>query len=182
VKLIFIWGSAASGKLTVGQALAAQTGIRLFHNHLVVDALLEKLAFGEPEFIRLRQAMWMTVFDRAASAGQSLIFTFQPEPTVEAGFAERVKAVVEGHGGAVRFVRLLVSRETQDARIANDSRMAFRKLVSPEMLRERRPGFEAAEVAMPAADMVIDTELDEAIEAARNIAEAFGLPWVAGPR
>jgi hypothetical protein len=50
------------------------------------------------------------------------------------------------------------------------------------MLRERRPGFEAAEVAMPAADMVIDTELDEAIEAARNIAEAFGLPWVAGPR
>jgi hypothetical protein len=75
-----------------------------------------------------------------------------------------------------------VSRETQDARIANDSRMAFRKLVSPEMLRERRPGFEAAEVAMPAADMVIDTELDEAIEAARNIAEAFGLPWVAGPR
>lgn len=182
MKLIFIWGSAASGKLTVGQALAAQTGIRLFHNHLVVDALLEKLAFGEPEFIRLREAMWMTVFDRAASAGQSLIFTFQPEPTVEAGFAERVKAVVEGHGGAVRFVRLLVSRETQDARIANDSRMAFRKLVSPEMLRERRPGFEAAEAAMPAADMVIDTELDEAIEAARNIAEAFGLPWVAGPR
>jgi hypothetical protein len=46
------------------------------------------------------------------------------------------------------------------------------------MLRELRPGFETAEAAMPAADLVIDTELDEAVKAARNIAEAFSLPWV----
>ena len=42
MKLVFIWGPAASGKLTIARVLAAQTGITLFHNHLVVDALLEK--------------------------------------------------------------------------------------------------------------------------------------------
>jgi hypothetical protein len=179
VNLIFIWGSAASGKLTVAQALAAQTGIALFHNHLVVDALLEKFEFGEPEFVRLREAMWMTVFDTAAKAGQSLIFTFQPEPTVTPGFVERVRAVVEAHGGAVKFARLLVSRETQEARIANESRQAFRKLVSLDFLRELRPGFEMAEAEMPAADMVIDTELDEPHAAAWQIADALGLRTLA---
>jgi gluconate kinase len=178
MKLIFIWGSAASGKLTVAQALAAQTGIALFHNHLVVDALLEKFEFGEPEFVRLREAMWMTVFDTAAKSGQSLIFTFAPEPTVERGFAERVKAVIEAHEGEVRFVRLLVSRETQEGRIANESRQAFRKLVSLDMLRELRAGFEDSEAEMPAADLVIDTELDEPHAAAWQIADAFGLGMV----
>lgn len=176
MKLVFIWGPAASGKLTVARELAALTGISLFHNHLVVDALLEKLQFGEPEFIRLREAMWMSVFDNAARAGKSLIFTFQPEPTVEHGFAERVRDVVAAEGGEVKFVRLLASRATQDARIANDSRKEFKKLVSLEMLRELRPGFEASEAEMPAADLVIDTELDGPDVAAWHVAEAFSLP------
>ncbi len=178
MKLIFIWGPAASGKLTVARELSALTGISLFHNHLVVDALLEKLTFGEPEFVRLREAMWMSVFDNAARADKSLIFTFQPEPTVVEGFAERVKDVIAAEGGDVVFVRLLASRDVQDARIANDSRKEFRKLVSLDMLRELRPGFEASEAEMPAADLVIDTELDAPDASAWQIAEAFGLPRV----
>jgi len=55
MKLIFIWGGAASGKLTVAQKLSELTGIALFHNHLVVDALLGKCELGAPEFVRLRE-------------------------------------------------------------------------------------------------------------------------------
>ena len=110
MKLIFIWGPAASGKLTVARELSALTGISLFHNHLVVDALLEKLQFGEPEFVRLREAMWMSVFDNAARAGKSLIFTFQPEPTVQYGFAERVKEVIAAEGGEVGFQEIELAR------------------------------------------------------------------------
>lgn len=39
MKLLFIYGPPASGKLTVAREPAALTGYRLFHNHLVVDAL-----------------------------------------------------------------------------------------------------------------------------------------------
>ena len=108
MKLIFIWGPAASGKLTVGQELSRLTGVALFHNHLVVDALLEKYEFGEPEFVRLREAMWMTVFDTAARAGQSLIFTFAPESTVAPDFPQRVADVIADAGGELKFVRLVV--------------------------------------------------------------------------
>ena len=176
VKLIFIWGGAASGKLTGARKRSQLTGIALFHNHLVVDALLEKYEFGEPEFVRLREAMWMTVFDTAARAGQSLIFTFAPEPTVSDNFPERVGTVIADAGGELKFVRLVISRNEQEKRIGNDSRKQFKKLVSLELLRELQPSFAGSEMKMPPADLVIDSEIDDPETASRRIAAAFGLP------
>ena len=175
MKLVFIWGPAASGKLTIARVLAAQTGITLFHNHLVVDALLEKFQFGDPEFVRLREAMWMTVIDTAACSGKSLAFTFQPEPTVAAGFADRVRTVVEGAGGDVKFVRLTVSRHEQEQRIGAEGRKEFRKMTSVALLRALRADFERSEAEMPPADVTIDTEAVLPDPAARRIAGAFGL-------
>ena len=175
MKLIVIFGPAASGKLTVGRELAALTGIPLFHNHLVVDALLERLPFGDPEFVRLREAMWMAAFETAASADKSLIFTFAPEPTVRPGFPERVVDLIGEHGGQVRFVRLALSNGEQERRISNESRKEFRKLVSVDQLRDLRKQFEASEAEMPRADLVIDTEVTSPDAAARQISAAFGL-------
>jgi len=118
----------------------------------------------------------MAGFETAASAGQSLIFTFQPEDSVVEGFANRVVDLVKGFGGEVGFARLVISAEGQERRIANDSRQEFRKLVSIDLLRELRGGFLEAEAAMPPADVVIDTELDDPQTAARRIAAAFGVP------
>jgi len=175
VKLIFIHGPAASGKLTVARALSELTGLAVFHNHLVVDALLEKLPFGDPEFVRLREAMWMAAFETAAKAGTSLIFTFAPEPTVGPGFPERVSALIGAEGGDVKFVKLTLSDAEQERRIANDSRREFRKLTSLDMLKRLRPAFRTSEAAMPAADLTIDTCEVAPDTAARRIAAAFGL-------
>ena len=180
MQLIFIWGGAASGKLTVATELARITSLPLFHNHLVVDALLERLEFGEPEFVRLRESMWMAGFETAATQGRSLIFTFAPEPTVPDGFTDRVQALLERFGGKTRYVRLVLSEHEQEKRIANASRTEFRKLVSLETLRELRPQFIAAEAGMPAADLVIDTEQDNPETSARRIASAFGLAVLPG--
>ena len=55
MKLIFIHGPVASGKLTIARALAALTGLAVFHNHLVVDAVAAVFPFGSEPFIRLRE-------------------------------------------------------------------------------------------------------------------------------
>ena len=101
MRLVFIHGPAASGKLTVARELAALTGLPLFHNHLVVDALLAVFPFGSPPFVELREAMWMDVFRAAAADGRSLIFTFHPEASVAPDFPERVVALVEAAGGRI---------------------------------------------------------------------------------
>jgi len=40
MKLLFIYGRPAVGKLTVARAVAERTGGRLFHNHLAVNLAL----------------------------------------------------------------------------------------------------------------------------------------------
>jgi hypothetical protein len=83
VKLIFMYGLPATGKLTVGQELAAISGYKLFHNHLVVDLLLSVFEFGSEPFVELREEIWLRVFNEAARCGlPGLIFTFAPEATV----------------------------------------------------------------------------------------------------
>jgi hypothetical protein len=71
MKLIFIYGMPAVGKLTVAQELAAITGYRLFHNHLVVDLLLTVFEFGGPQFVALREEFWLSVFHQAAHSDLS---------------------------------------------------------------------------------------------------------------
>ena len=41
MKLVLIVGDGAVGKMTVGQEIARRTGLRLFHNHLTIEPVLE---------------------------------------------------------------------------------------------------------------------------------------------
>lgn len=45
MKLLFLFGNAAVGKMTVGQELAQRTGLRLFHNHIMIEPVLEVFGF-----------------------------------------------------------------------------------------------------------------------------------------
>src|ERR1044071_3119830 len=76
MRLIFIHGPPAVGKLTVARELAELTGLPLFHNHLAVDVLTPVFEFGSPSFVKRRELIWLSVFQEAAKNDVSLIFTF----------------------------------------------------------------------------------------------------------
>ena len=166
---LFIYGAPASGKLTVGREVAERTGFALFHNHLVVDALLAVFPFGSPEFVTLRERFWIDTIQAAVRAGLSLIFTFCPEPTVGPEFPERLKAAVQHAGGTVSFIRLDVSREEQERRLVAPSRTGG-KLRDIELFRSLRSDFEAAMAAMPIPGLSIDTSSTNVADAADQIA------------
>ncbi|MGY1808344.1 hypothetical protein ACI8AF_13320 [Blastococcus sp. SYSU D00669] len=175
--LVFLHGPPASGKLTTARALERLVGYPVFHNHLVVDLLTGIFPFGTPPFVRLREEFWTAVFAEAAAAGRSLVFTFAPEATVRAGFAERARAAVEEAGGRVRFVRLLVGAEEQRRRVVLPDRGEFHKLRDPGLLR----GAPAAD--QPPADLEIDTDVSDPAASAARIVEHFALrPQPAAPR
>ena len=79
---ISLYGPVAAGKLTIAHLLAERTGMVLFHNHLIVDAVSAVFPFGHPEFRRLRDVLWLEVFAAAARDGRSLIFTFAPDVSI----------------------------------------------------------------------------------------------------
>lgn len=175
MRLVFIHGPVASGKLTVARELAAVTGFALFHNHLIVDAVGAVFPFGDERFVRLREQFWLETMREAAEAGRSMIFTFAPEPSVAADFPERAAAVVAAAGGRTDFVRLTVPIAHQEARIDAASRAEFGKLRSLDLLRRLRDDFAASEAAMPPSALVLDTSAVEPGDAAARIIAALGL-------
>jgi hypothetical protein len=170
MKLVFVYGPPAAGKYTVSRRVAQITGLALFHNHLVVDTVASVFPFGSPSFVRLREQFWMDVFKAAVAEDRSLVFTFQPEGSVSPAFAQRVVDLVRGADGEVLLVHLKLSADGQLARIANEDRAKFGKMRDAELLGKLQAEFEACERAMPAADLVIDTETVAAEAAAAMIA------------
>lgn len=166
--MVFIYGAPAAGKLTIGREVARRTGFALFHNHLIMDALLAVFPFGSPEFVRLRESFWTETITSAARTGRPLVFTFCPEPTVGSAFAEGLTAIVEQEGGTVSTIRLDVSDEEQEKRLVAPSRTGG-KLRRVEKLRLWKSAFEAAIAGMPQPDLSIDTTHVDAAEAAEQI-------------
>lgn len=176
MKLIFIYGPVASGKLTIARELGRLTGYAVFHNHLIVDAVASVFPFGTERFVRLREQMWLEMMREAAEAQRSLIFTFAPEPSVAEGFDKRAVEVVKAAGGSTEFVQLNVPVSEQEKRLTAPSRAEFGKLKSLNLLRELRAQFAASERAMPRGQVVIDTSALDPAGAARTIVETLGLP------
>jgi broad-specificity NMP kinase len=54
MKLIFIYGAPAVGKLTVANEIARQTNFKVFHNHLSIDCIEPIFDFGTASFFNLR--------------------------------------------------------------------------------------------------------------------------------
>lgn len=124
MKFVFILGNAAVGKMTVGQELMKITGLRLFHNHMTIEPILE--IFGQyngKAITRMRQV----VFEEFAKTDNyGMIFTYMmafDQPS-EWEYIEWVKSIFEPYGTEFYFVELVASRETRLQRNVTENRLA----------------------------------------------------------
>jgi hypothetical protein len=176
VRLIFIYGMPATGKLTVARELAVKTGFKLFHNHLVVDMLLSVFEFGSPEFVQLREEIWLAVMKEACSAGSpGLIFTFAPERTVRLSFVSEVEKIISEANGRLDFVELVCPLGELKRRMGDATRSEFGKLTSIKLFEQLLADGIFDTPAMPEAAARIDTSLCLPSEAAHEIVQALEL-------
>jgi hypothetical protein len=172
MNVIFLHGSPASGKHTIGVRLSELIDTPLFHNHLAVDTAKSLFAFGTPGFNRMRATIWRSAFAESAEARQSFIFTFNPESTVDPALISDLHSTIESAGGKVHYVHLVCSRESLLRRMGNATRTKFGKLTDPELFQaiEARGGFDFPN--LPEALLVVDTDLHAPGAAAALIAKA----------
>lgn len=182
MKLIFLHGLPGVGKLTVARELEKLTGFKIFHNHLTVDLLLSTFEFGSPDFIELREKIWLDVFSRAASAQIDLIFTFAFERTVTDRFIRNARHAVESNNGQVFFVRLECAPAELERRITQADRQAFGKLTSLEMFHELQDAGVFSHSEEPENDLVLDTTDLAPSAAATTIADKLSLRFITGDR
>lgn len=176
MRLIFIYGMPATGKLTVARELAIVTGYKVFHNHLAVDLLLSVFAFGSKPFVELREDIWLSVFRQAAENQlPGLIFTFAPEATVRPEFIPAAIEAVGDAGGVVDFVELTCPVAELKRRIPDASRAQYKKLSSVALFEQLQADGSFDSFSMPQPKLSIDTSTCTPARAALEIARALEL-------
>ena len=74
MKLVYIIGNSAVGKMTVGQELMKLTDLRLFHNHMTIEPVIDIFGYYDSKtIVRLRQVIFE---EFAKSDNYGMIFTF----------------------------------------------------------------------------------------------------------
>ena len=180
MKLIFIYGPPAAGKLTVAKELAEATGFKLFHNHLSIDCVTPVFDFGTKPFNRIVEMIRLAVFEEAARAGiDGLISTFVYAAHLDDASVSRAIEAVEGQGGEVCFVRLYCEREILEERLVAETRKSYGKLTSVETLRGLLEKYELFAAVPGRESLSLDTSHLAPVETARHIINHYELPTVA---
>ena len=118
MKLVFILGNAAVGKMTVGQALMKITNLRLFHNHMTIEPVLEIFGKYDRKTINGLREIIFTNF--AASNNYGMIFTlmmaFDQQSDWE--YLEHIKNIFIPYDTEFYYVELIAS---QDIRLESNT-------------------------------------------------------------
>lgn len=137
-----VYGPPAVGKLSVAQALAARTGFRVLHNHLLVDLSQALFDRGTPESRVLTHRLRDLSLDAARKENLSgVILTYVYARDRDAYILELCDRA-EAHGDKVFLVQLTCEGATLEARVTELSRGAFDELTTVAGLREKLGGLD----------------------------------------
>ena len=113
--------------MTVGQQIAARTGLRLFHNHLTIEPVLRFFEFGSAPFDRLVDGFRQRLLAEVAGSDlPGLIFTYvwAFDLPGDRDTLERYAQPFRRRGGCVYFVELEASQQVRLSRNHAASRLA----------------------------------------------------------
>ena len=127
MKFVVIFGPPAVGKMTVGYALAEKTGMKVFHNHMTIDMILEFFPFGHAKFNTLVSEFRQRILEEVATSElPGLIFTYvwaldQPNDKEE---IDAYCDIFRRNGAEVYFVELEADLKSRLERNKSDFRLA----------------------------------------------------------
>ena len=182
--LIVLFGSGAVGKMTVGQELMKISDFRLFHNHMMIEPVLEIFGkFDGTVIDRLREV----VFEEFLKTDYTgLIFTYMWAFDMQSDwdYIRSVAERFEATGGTVYYVELVADRDVRLERNRTANRLAHKAskrdlpVSEARILREEsRYRLESLEGEIPFDNYIkIDNTHLEPDEAARMIKARFRLP------
>ena len=136
MKLLFLYGPPASGKLTIAEKLSERTGIPLFHNHLSRDLVKDIYGDALRDNYALVDRIRFDVLDYCSKHGTDLIFTYFYEGSDDDENVRAFMQTIENNDGEVVFIELSASPEDLIGRVDNESRKKFKKLTDPEIMKK----------------------------------------------
>lgn len=183
MKLVFLFGSAAVGKMTVGQELMKRTGLRLFHNHMTIEPVLEIFGnFNVKAIERCREAIFEE-FAKTDSYGMIFTYMWAFDQQSDWDYVEHIKSIFAPYGTEFYYVELVAPQAVRLERNQTENRLRNKPSKrniewSGQRLREdeARYRLESYEGEIPFPNYLrIDNSHIPPEDAARMIQERFSL-------
>ncbi len=175
MKLVFIYGPPAAGKLMVSNELAALTGYKVCHNHLAIDAVEPIFDFGTALFFKLVEIIRLETVAEAACLNINLICTFCYAKDLDDPHVDKLLNLVKSNGGEICFVLLVCDKKELAKRVKSKSRRKFGKINNTVKLNELLDKYELFSPVPQQATLCLDTTHLSPPRAAQQIIEHYKL-------
>jgi len=138
MKLVFIYGPPASGKLTISKELKKITGFKIAHNQIINDILDNFLAKKNKHYWKSADKLKFSLIDiLTKSKNKGLIVTMVRGNGKESlAFAKKVKKSIQNNKGKYYCIRLICDEEELFKRVKNKSRRDHGKITTKKLLLE----------------------------------------------
>ncbi|MBR6570108.1 MAG: metallophosphoesterase family protein [Clostridia bacterium] len=138
MKLVFLFGSGAVGKMTVGQELMKLTGLRLFHNHMTIEPVLEIFGmFNGAAVAGLRDVIFRE-FAKTDSYGMIFTYMWAFEAQSDWDYIEHVKEIFAPYGTEFYYVELVADQAVRLERNRTENRLKHKASKRDVELSDKR--------------------------------------------
>jgi hypothetical protein len=158
MRVVILCGLPGVGKLTVANGLARLGDYRVFHNHLVFDAVEALFPFGSATFSELRERLWLELLSRAVRERVgSIIFTVAGDRALRSDFLLTLASALSALGVGLCCIELVCGMEELEGRIASTDRSRFGKVTSVESFRQLNQAGSFPRLILPTGAITVDT-------------------------
>ena len=123
MKLVFLIGNSAVGKMTVGQELMKITDLRLFHNHMTIEPVIEVFGHYDHQAVARIREVFFEEFAKSDNYGMIFTYMWAFDQQADWDYVEHVKSIFAPYGTEFYYVELVASQEVRLARNRTENRL-----------------------------------------------------------
>ena len=183
MKLVFLIGNGAVGKMTVGQELMKLTELRLLHNHMTIEPVIEVFGTYNGTVVNKLRQVFFEEFAKSDNNGMIFTYMWAFDQQSDWDYVEYVTNIFKEQGAEVYYVELVAPQEVRLKR--NETENRLKNKASKRNLEFSRNSIlqhdktyrlESYDGELPYENyMKIDNSNLEPAEVARMIQERFAL-------
>lgn len=123
MKLVFIIGNGAVGKMTVGQELMKLTGLRLFHNHMTIEPVLEVFGYYNGTVVAKTREIFFEEFTKSDNYGMIFTYMWAFNEQSDWDYIDHVANIFKEQGAEIYYVELVAPQEVRLKRNETENRL-----------------------------------------------------------
>lgn len=123
MQFVLIIGSGAVGKMSVGQCLMKKTGLRLFHNHMMLEPIIEIFGKHNGNLAGKLREVICEYFVQTEERGMIFTYMWAFNTKEDWEYMERIVGIFEKNNAEIFCVELVADQDTRLERNKTENRL-----------------------------------------------------------